>query len=49
MDAFRGGMKLCIHGQPPRPFSIEVPKHWLDKTYAADKRLIATRQANAVA
>ncbi|MSR87205.1 hypothetical protein EXS70_03475 [Candidatus Peribacteria bacterium] len=38
MDAFKGGMKLCIDGQPSRPFSIEVPKHWLDKDYVPDKQ-----------
>lgn len=36
MDAFKGGMKLCIEGQPSRPFSIEVPRPWLDKTYPRD-------------
>ncbi len=36
MDAFKGGIKLCIDGQPSRPFSIDVPKHWLDKSYVAD-------------
>ncbi len=38
MDAFKGAMKLCVDGQPSRPFSIEVPKHWLDKEYVADKQ-----------
>ena len=38
MDAFKGAMKLCIDGQPSRPFSIEVPRHWLDKTYVPDKQ-----------
>ncbi len=38
MDAFKGGMKLCIDGQPSRPFSIEVPRHWLDKSYVPDKQ-----------
>lgn len=36
MDAFKGAMKLCINGQPSRPFSIEVPRPWTDKTYAKD-------------
>jgi hypothetical protein len=38
VDAFKGGMKLCIDGQPSRPFSIEVPRHWLDKSFIADKQ-----------
>ncbi len=36
MDAFKGAMKLCINGQPSRPFSIEVPRPWLDKTFPRD-------------
>ncbi len=36
MDAFKGAMKLSIGGQPSRPFSIEVPRPWLDKTYPRD-------------
>ncbi len=36
MDAFKGAMKLCIDGQPSRPFTIEVPRPWLDKSYAKD-------------
>jgi hypothetical protein len=36
MDAFKGAMKLCINGQPSRPFSIEVPRPWLDKSYPRD-------------
>ena len=36
MDAFKGAMKLCVNGQPSRPFSIEVPRPWTDKTYAKD-------------
>ena len=36
MDAFKGAMKLCIDGQPSRPFTIEVPRPWLDKTYPQD-------------
>ncbi|MCB9808646.1 ATP-binding protein [Candidatus Peribacteria bacterium] len=36
MDAFKGAMKLSINGQPSRPFSIEVPKPWLDTTYPKD-------------
>ena len=36
VDAFKGSMKLCIDGQPSRPFSIDVPRHWLDTTYVQD-------------
>ncbi|MBU0458341.1 type IV secretion system DNA-binding domain-containing protein [Patescibacteria group bacterium] len=36
MDAFKGSMKLCIDGKPSRPFSIEVPRPWLDTTYPKD-------------
>jgi len=36
MDAFKGAMKLCIDGKPSRPFSIEVPRPWLDTTYPKD-------------
>ncbi|MBI3332290.1 type IV secretion system DNA-binding domain-containing protein [Candidatus Peregrinibacteria bacterium] len=36
MDAFKGAMKLSIDGQPSRPFSIEVPRPWLDTTYTKD-------------
>lgn len=36
VDAFKGSMKLCVDGQPSRPFSIEVPRPWLDKTYVRD-------------
>ncbi len=38
VDAFKGSMKLCIDGQPSRPFSIEVPKPWMDKTYVKDEQ-----------
>ena len=38
IEAFRGAMKLCVDGQPTRPFSIEVPKPWLDKTYTKDEQ-----------
>ena len=38
MDAFKGAMKLCIDGQPSRPFSIEVPRPWLDKTFVKDEQ-----------
>jgi len=36
MDAFKGSMKLSIDGKPSRPFSIEVPRPWLDSTYPKD-------------
>ncbi len=36
MDAFKGSMKLCVDGQPSRPFSIEVPRPWQDTTYIKD-------------
>jgi hypothetical protein len=38
MDAFKGSMKLCINGQPSRPFTLEVPRPWLDKTYVKDEQ-----------
>lgn len=38
IDAFKGAMKLSIGGQPSRPFSIEVPRPWLDKTYPKDEQ-----------
>ena len=36
MDAFKGAMKLCIDGKPSRPFTIEVPRPWLDTTFTKD-------------
>jgi hypothetical protein len=36
VDAFKGTMKLCVNGQPSRPFSIEVPRHWQDTTFVKD-------------
>ena len=36
LEAFKGCMKLCVDGQPSRPFSIEVPRPWLDTTYTKD-------------
>lgn len=38
MDAFKGAMKLSVNGQPSRPFSIEVPRPWLDTTYPKDEQ-----------
>jgi Type IV secretion-system coupling protein DNA-binding domain len=36
LEAFKGAMKLSVDGQPSRPFSIDVPKPWLDTTYVRD-------------
>ncbi len=36
VDNFKGSLKLCVDGSPSKPFSIEVPKPWMDKTYAKD-------------
>ncbi len=36
VEAFKGAMKLSIDGQPSRPFSIDVPRPWVDKTYPKD-------------
>ncbi len=36
MDAFKGAMKLSIDGQPSRPFSIDIPRPWMDTTYPKD-------------
>ncbi len=38
MDKFKGAMKLSIDGQPSRPFTLEVPRPWLDKTYPKDEQ-----------
>ena len=38
MDKFKGAMKLSIEGQPSRPFTLEVPRPWLDKTYVKDEQ-----------
>ncbi|MBM3231174.1 ATP-binding protein [Candidatus Peregrinibacteria bacterium] len=38
IDAFKGAMKLSVDGQPSRPFSIEVPRPWLEKTYPKDEQ-----------
>ncbi|MBI3332239.1 TraM recognition domain-containing protein, partial [Candidatus Peregrinibacteria bacterium] len=38
MDKFKGAMKLSIEGQPSRPFTLEVPRPWLDKTYIKDEQ-----------
>jgi hypothetical protein len=36
LDAFKGAMKLSVDNQPSRPFSIDVPKPWMDTTYPKD-------------
>ncbi|MAE68205.1 MAG: type IV secretion system DNA-binding domain-containing protein [Candidatus Peribacteraceae bacterium] len=38
VDAFHGAMKLSVNNQPSRPFSIEVPRPWLDTTYQKDEQ-----------
>ncbi|MDP7477209.1 MAG: type IV secretion system DNA-binding domain-containing protein [Candidatus Peribacteraceae bacterium] len=38
IDSFRGAMKLSVNNQPSRPFSIEVPRPWLDKTFPKDEQ-----------
>ncbi|MBI2524179.1 ATP-binding protein [Candidatus Peregrinibacteria bacterium] len=38
MDAFKAAMKLCIGGQPSRPFTLEAIRPWLDKTYPKDEQ-----------
>ena len=40
LDAFKGVMKLSIDSQPSQPFSIEVPKPWLDTRYVKDEKAI---------
>ncbi len=35
-DAFKAAMKLCIDGQPSRPFTLEAIRPWMDKTYPKD-------------
>ncbi len=36
IDKFKAAIKLSVDGQPSRPFSIEVPRPWLDKTFPKD-------------
>ncbi len=38
IDTFHGAMKLSVNNQPSRPFSIEVPRPWLDTTYPKDEQ-----------
>lgn len=40
LDAFKAVMKLSIDGQPSRPFSIEIPRPWLDTTYPKDAQAV---------
>lgn len=38
LDAFKGAMKLSVDNQPSRPFSLDVPKPWLDTTFPKDEQ-----------
>jgi hypothetical protein len=38
LEAFKGCMKLSVNDQPSRPFSIEVPRPWLDTQYTKDEQ-----------
>lgn len=38
LEAFKGAMKLSVDSQPSRPFSISVPRPWLDNTYIKDEQ-----------
>ncbi len=40
LDAFKGCIKLSVDSQPSQPFSIEVPKPWLDTTYVKDAKAV---------
>ena len=40
LDAFKGCMKLSVDSQPSQPFSIEVPKPWLDTMYVKDVKAV---------
>jgi hypothetical protein len=40
LDAFKGCIKLSVDGQPSRPFSIEVPRPWLETTYVKDAQAV---------
>jgi len=40
LDAFKGCMKVSVDGQPSRPFSIEVPRPWLETTYVKDAQAV---------
>ena len=39
-DAFKACMKLCVDGQPSHPFSIEIPRPWLETTYVKDSKAV---------
>ena len=36
LDAFKAAIKMSVDTQPSQPFTIEVPRPWLDKTYHRD-------------
>ncbi len=36
LEAFKAAMKLTVNGQAGRPFNLDVPKPWLDKTFVKD-------------
>ncbi|MDD5469639.1 MAG: type IV secretion system DNA-binding domain-containing protein, partial [Candidatus Peribacteraceae bacterium] len=38
LESFKGAIKLSIDGQPSRPFSIDVPKPWLETSYPKDEQ-----------
>ncbi len=40
LDAFKACMKLSIDSQPSTPFSIEIPRPWLDTTYVKDTKAV---------
>jgi hypothetical protein len=40
LDNFKACIKLSVDGQPSRPFSMEVPKPWLETTYAKDAKAV---------
>ena len=40
LDNFKACIKLSIDGQPSRSFSMEVPKPWLETTYAKDMKAV---------
>lgn len=40
LDNFKACIKLSVDGQPSRSFSMEVPKPWLETTYAKDTKAV---------
>ncbi len=40
LDAFKGVMKLSVDSQPSQPFSIEIPRPWLDTTYVKEAKAV---------